>query len=327
MQAAELSVELIEEKSLTYEEVVSFKDNVVWRHLEGISVKAALEEWYKTLTSLTHARYEIAMLSLERHSLLKRDMSLQAFSLLNHNSVIDHIKKDDAPWTECTRQCHAACYISFTKFLNRRFGPVMPVATPCREKAYKTFFKVREKVKTNAISLQLAERFIDYLEAKSKPHALIAKLLLQGAKRITEVLNIKKADINWERGEIAFKQQKTDGKFKETIITFSYGIMQEARTISEANPDSDMLFITKKGYRFDKMDVYHYFLRAGAKCGLPIRMTPHVLRATGITSYRELGCTFDEIMKISGHSTTAAVMAYDKSEVAKNPSKRYNLVS
>ena len=320
------SVELIEEKPLTYEEVVSIKDNVVWNRLAGVTVDQAAGEWIKTLGPSTADRYARGLRYLERESLLKGRMSLQAFALLNHNSVVDHIKKDDIPWSECTRQCHAALYISFTKFLNRRFGSILPIATPSREKGSKTFFSVRDKVKTNALTMEQAQAFIAGLEERSRMYALIAKMLLQGAKRVSEVIDMKKQDINWDKGEVAFHQLKTSGLQKTTVITFPYAIMQELRTFCEANPDYEQVFITKKGNSVHKNDVCKFFKTTGVRIGMPFRITPHVMRTSAITAYKELGCSTDEIMKVSGHATSECVMAYDKTDMAKNPSKRFCLV-
>jgi integrase/recombinase XerD len=159
-----------EERS--YEQSVSTRDNLIWDRLLSITVRDAIEVWRPTLYPRTAKTYIGSLHQLEMHHLLDIDRTLQAFALLNHNAVVDMIKKD-LPHAELTRQKFAACYISFTKFLNRRFGRLVPVAVPSREKSSKTFFKVREKVATNAVSLKDAERFIAYLATRSKKHAVL----------------------------------------------------------------------------------------------------------------------------------------------------------
>ena len=145
----------------------------------------------------------------------------------------------------------------------------------------------------------------------------------QVALRVGEVVGMKVADISWQTGEIAFRQQKTNGTFKQTVITFPFSVMNELQQIV---PKEGFVFTTDRGFVMNTRDVYYYFVRASKRLGLRANITPHVLRATAITEYRRLGCTSDDIMKISGHTTTSAVLAYDKAAMSENASKRICLV-
>ena len=70
---------------------------------------------------------------------------------INHDAVIDKIKQLPSI-QETTRQARAATYISFTRYLSRRFPKVFKKATPSREGVSKTFFRVHEKVVTEAMN-------------------------------------------------------------------------------------------------------------------------------------------------------------------------------
>lgn len=102
-------------------------------------------------------------------------------------------------WSECSRQARAACYISFTRFLNRRTLGIVNRARPNREGTGKTFFRVYEKVKTSAMTQAQWLRFFDALEKIGPREALIAKIILQGGKRVSEVLSLRVDQIDFER--------------------------------------------------------------------------------------------------------------------------------
>jgi integrase/recombinase XerD len=71
------------------------------------------------MSKLTAVNYESGMRKLEEFGFINSFMSLQQFSQMNHNAVIDRIKTDKPiNWSECSRQARAAAYISFTSFQN-----------------------------------------------------------------------------------------------------------------------------------------------------------------------------------------------------------------
>ena len=124
----------------TYEQAQSFQTNAVWNSLDRITVEEAMGAWLGTLSPLTQINYNSGMKKLAEQGLLNPMMSLQAFALVNHESVIDQIKLVQR-WSEATRQARAACYVSFTAYLSRRLQGVVRKAVPNKEKGSKTFFQ------------------------------------------------------------------------------------------------------------------------------------------------------------------------------------------
>ncbi len=110
-------------------------------------------------------------------------MSLQLFALINHDSIIDQIKVLPE-LSECSKQARAACYISLTRFLSRRTQGVIPKATPSREGVSKTFYRVRDKVATEAMTRAQWSDFLEELHKINPRDCLIAKIILQGGKRL-----------------------------------------------------------------------------------------------------------------------------------------------
>jgi len=174
----------------TYREAKQFKDESVWQRLAELTVWQAVELWLVTLKRLTAKNYLAGFRRLVELKLVDTGMTLQQFSLVNHEAVVDTIKTQPG-WSEATRQARAAAYITFTGFLQRRTQGVISKAVTNKEGNSKTFFKVREKVKTEALSQLQSRLFLQAIEAINRRDALIAKLLLQGGKRKSEVLDLR----------------------------------------------------------------------------------------------------------------------------------------
>jgi len=156
---------------------------------------------------------------LSNWNLINLKVSLQAFSQINHDGVLDRIKKV-SDRSEATRQSRAACYIALTRFLSRRIEGIIKRAVTCREGSLsttKTFGATRSVVKSEALTPVEWMRLIDALT--NKRDALIVKMLLQGAKRVNEVLSLTVDKVDFDKRQAFFKQSKTRGEEKEIPVT------------------------------------------------------------------------------------------------------------
>lgn len=308
----------------TYEQAASFKANLVWKKLDEISVEEAISYWLQTLSPKTQLSYRSGMKKLVEFGWLNPLISLQQFALINHEGVIDRIKLFQ-DWAENTRQARAACYISFTGFLSRRLEGVIKKAIPNREGHAKTFFNVYEKVKTNAMTQAQWILFFRELEKINSRDCLIGKIILQGGKRVNEVLSLQTSQIDWDHCEITFVQSKMRRLKKETVITYPESIMKRLREyIGER---TGHVFVTRSGKPVMMNQLAMTFAKAGRAAGIPFKVSPHVLRASAVTYLKQQGFQDSDIMRVTGHSTSEMVFAYDKSSRADNASKKVNLIS
>ena len=308
----------------TYEQAASFKTNLVWKNLDEISVEEAICYWLPTLSPKTQLSYRSGIKKLIEFGWLNPLMSLQQFALINHEGVIDRIKLFQ-DWAENTRQARAACYISFTGFLSRRLEGVIKKAIPNREGHAKTFFNVYEKVKTHAMTQAQWILFFKELEKINPRDSLIGKVILQGGKRVNEVLSLQTNQIDWEGWEITFIQSKMRRLTKETVITYSEGIM---RTLRDYIGDrTGHVFVTRSGKPVMINQLAITFAKAGRAAGIPFKVSPNVLRASAVTYLMQQGFQDRDIIRVTGHSTSKMVFAYDKSSREDNPSKKLNLIS
>ncbi len=307
----------------SYEQARSQINDITWKHLAGITVQQALETWFTTLGLHTAKNYRSGFLRLIELAIVNSAMNLQAFSLINHESVVDDIKMIN-DWSEATKQARAAAYISFTGFLQRRTQGIVRKAVANKEGANKTFFKVRDKVKTEALSQPQTRQFIQQIEKINERDGLIAKLILQGGKRKEEVLNVKIEDIDFTKKQITFVQTKTRGMEKVTIINYPDHVMQELKTYIADR--TGLVFITRNHKKVAPFQIDRNFYKAGLKAGIPFRVTPHVLRVTLVTRLKELKVQDTDIMKITGHANPAQLSAYDKSDMGDNASLYHHFV-
>jgi integrase len=307
----------------TFEQAQALKDRIVWGGMESLSVDLLLNEWLGDLSFRTQINYRSGVRMLSIAGLINPMMSLQAFSLINHDSIIDKIKQV-SEWQETSRQARAALYISFTRFLSRRFPGIFKKAMPSREGTGKTFFRVHEKVVTQAMNQAQWSEFFAALLVINPRDCLIAKITLQGGKRIREVLSLTVDQINWAKREITFSQSKTKGVRKETVITYPESIMSELREY--IGDRQGHVFISSKGNPVILNQVANTFDKAGKKASIPFKVTPHVLRASTVTYLKQQGFSDSDIQKITGHASSEMVNAYDKSSRADNASKKVSLI-
>lgn len=308
----------------TYEQASSFKSNLVWKQLDLISVEESIAHWLSTLSSKTQINYRSGIRKLIELGLVDPLMSLQQFALVNHEGIIDKIKLFQ-DWAENTRQARAACYISFTGFLSRRLEGMIRKAIPNKEGHAKTFFNVYEKVKTPAMTQAQWISFFKELEKINHRDCLIGKVILQGGKRVNEVLSLHTEQISWSLREITFIQSKMRRTRKETVITYSESIMNQLKEyIGER---SGLVFVTKSGKPVMINQLAVTFAKAGRAARISFKVSPHVLRASAVTYLKQQGFQDSDIMRVTGHATSEMVHAYDKSIRSDNASKKVNLIS
>ncbi len=311
------------EISSSYEEAKSSLNDSIWKSLGEISVEDAIGKWLVTLGFYTKINYLAGFKRLIQLGLVNPQLTLQVFSLVNHESVVDDIKLVNE-WSEATRQARAAAYISFTGFLQRRTQGLVRKAMPNKEGVNKTFFNVREKVKTESLSQSQTRQFIQTLEKINSRDGLIAKLMLQGGKRKIEVLNLKISQIDFSTKKISFEQTKTRGMKKVTVVNYPEHVMNELREY--IGDRKEFVFITRTGKRVAPTQIDRNFSKAGIEADIPIKVTPHVLRVTLVTRLKELRVQDSDIMKITGHASPTQLSSYDKSDLADNASLYHHFV-
>lgn len=317
----------LEYSEKSYQEVVRIQQESYWKRMKNFSLFEVIMQWTASLNKHTCRSYRGSLLSLERIGLLSLDMNLQEFSLLNHNIVLDAIKRipsSKASWTEGTKQVRAASYISLTKFLHRMTQGIVAIAQPSKQENSRTFFKTREIVKTAAMTSPQTSSFLKELEKINSRDWLIAQTMLQGGKRSSEVLSLEISQICFQQATISFSQLKNRQTEKRIIITYPQKFMHSLKEYIGSR--KGLVFVTSSGKMVGLRQIARTFSQAGLQASIPFKVTPHVLRATAVTEYKRLGCSDSDIMKVTGHATAKMIFAYDKSSREDNASKKMALI-
>lgn len=313
------NTELTTMETFSYRQTLELKEEVIWRALSDTTLRHAIDEWLETLTGLTRKNYACGLKKLNDLNLLDLGMSLQKFSLINHNDVIDKIKKATG-LSEATKQARAACYISLTRFINRRTEGIVRVATPCREggiNTTKTFGSVRNLVKTEALEPMEWIRLIDAID--NKRDALVVKMMLQGARRISEVLALTIDKVDFDKHQAHFKQLKTRGEERWLVVNMPKSLTAEIKDLV-GDRKSGLVFVTDAGKPIRHTQIYRGMKKAAIAAGIKKNVHPHVMRASAITHHRGQGVSDAEIVRLTGQSLQM-MNRYDKASLAENASR------
>jgi integrase len=313
----------------SFTEALAVRDQIIWDRMDFVTIGEALENWLSgMLNKLTAKNYRAGMNMLISIGLINPNITLRAFALVNHTENLKKIKQlktyNSNYLSEATKQARCAAYISFTRHLHEKLDGNFRRAAPSREGTSKTFKKVRKHVKTEAMSREQWTSFLNDLHKINFRDCLIAKLTLQGAKRINEVLTLTVDRIDIAKCEISFEQSKTKGTEDETVITYPKSIIDDL--VKYIGSRNGLVFVTRTGKKILTAQVANTFAAAGVKSGIPFKVTPHVLRASCVTYLKQKDFSDTDIMKVTGHASAAMVNAYDKSSRSNNASKKINLV-
>jgi integrase len=302
--------------------------------LEYTPIKFVIEDWLKNLHGETRRNYAYYITDMMKREIIPEfdgngnEFTVGHFNYTPHERVIDFIKTVE-DWSEGTRQVRAACYISFTSYLSRISQGWFRKAEPSTLASNKTFYSVRDKCETKALTLHEWHRFIEALYKINERDALIAKAMLQGAKRISEVLSLRLDQIDFERRLISFRQSKTGGTIREIPITYPESFMSELTAYIENSQktrgEGKTVFVTNSGKQVYRTQLNATFEKASNAARLP-RVTPHVLRASWVTLAKEQGIPDSEVMKVTGHTSSKMIYAYDKTSAIENYSKKLVLI-
>jgi len=311
--------ELLTPGTFSYRQSVELQKEVIWRALADTTLRHAIDTWLGTLTGLTRRNYRCGLERLAMLGLLDPSLSLQAFSQINQNTVIDQIKK--APgMSEATKQARAACFISMTRFISRRTDGIVRAATPCKEGSLdttKTFGSTRSVVKSEALEPMEWIRLIDAIV--NKRDGLIVKLMLQGAKRISEVLTLTIDKVDFDKHQAQFKQLKTRGEERWLVVNMPEHLTAEIKSLI-GERQSGLVFLTDTGKLIQHTQVYRAMKKAATKAGIKKNVHPHVMRASAITHHRGQGVSDAEIVRLTGQSLQM-MNRYDKAGLAQNASR------
>jgi integrase len=147
----------------------------------------------------------------------------------------------------------------------------------------------------------------------SKPRLALA-LLLYTAQRRSDVVRMGRQHIR--DGVLTLKQQKTG-------ITLAIPVHPHLQAVLDATPSAHLTFlVTATGKPYGGNAFSEQFRNWCNAAALPKRCTAHGLRKAACRRLAEHGCSANEIMAISGHTTMKEIVRYtvaaDQARLARN---------
>ncbi|EPJ15129.1 phage integrase family protein, partial [Chlamydia psittaci 02DC21] len=250
-----------------------------------LTVLEAANVWLATLSPITRKNYASGIKFLVANHILDGSMKLEGLVCCDHCDILNRIKSltftySGKPVSEASKQARAACYISFTKFLYRLTKGVIKHASPSKDFGNPTFYKIRDKVKTEFISKREWLLFFDALKKISFRDYLIGKLIIQGVRKLTEVISLRTEDISFAKNQVTFKVKKRQNRYQEVKVSYPNFLMQELQDY--LGNREGWVFVSGEGQQVAINQVYYYFKLAEGDINSPIKVTPHVLRASAL---------------------------------------------
>lgn len=209
---------------------------------------------------------------------------------LNENNVKDFIQKE-IKIKEPSSVAHSIFAISF--FFEKVLNQKISIPRPKRNK------KIPEILTINEIK--------KLIESTSNiKHKLIIKLLYGCGLRVSEIVNLKKKDINFEEGLIHIKLAK--GK-KDRFVKVPESITEEL--INYCKMDKfEILFPSNRGGKLTTATIQAILKNSAKKAEIKKRVYPHLLRHSFATHLLENGTDLRIIQKLLGHSNIKTTQIY-----------------
>jgi len=143
----------------------------------------------------------------------------------------------------------------------------------------------------------------------------LMKVLLSSGARISEVLDLRLSDVDWDKGAAVVngkgsKERKVPMSKQAIESLLAYvGLRQEQQG---ELAETDWLFTTRQGGRLHRCDIGARIRRYGKAAGLAGRVGPHSFRRTCAVESLRAGMDSLEIMALLGHTSLDMTRIYCK---------------
>lgn len=209
---------------------------------------------------------------------------------LSFSSVKSYLLSQDVS-VNTSRLSYASIRFFFSEILKKPFS------------TYDIPLKKKERKLPEVLSEETIKKLIDSCD--NLKHALVIKIFYSSGLRLSELLNLKRDDIDFDRNLICVKQGKGK-KDRMTIISDSLKI-DLLKYYSKMKFKTDYVFEGRFG-KYSKKSVQKILDIAGKKIGISAH--PHILRHSFATHLLEHGVDIRHIQKLLGHSDISTTQIY-----------------
>lgn len=140
-------------------------------------------------------------------------------------------------------------------------------------------------------------------------HRLIVGIIYACGLRVSEVVNLKIKDVDFERKMLTIRQGK--GK-KDRVTLLPTSLISQLKPIIEMNSANDYLFSSNRGGKLTTRSVQSVFQKALKKSKIKKAASCHSLRHSFATHLLENGVDIRYIQELLGHSNLKTTQIYTK---------------
>lgn len=162
-----------------------------------------------------------------------------------------------------------------------------------------------------ALTREEVKRLLSVIPPTRKRDRLIVLLLYGAGLRVSELCNLKKGDIDLDRGIIVVRGGKGA---KDRVVPIPEFLAKEIRSYLETRSDSsEYLLVEERRKNKDRLSpktVWYLLRKYGEKAG--VEVTPHKLRHSFATHMLERGVDIRAIQELLGHSNLSTTQIYTK---------------
>ena len=242
---------------------------------------------------------------------LKNELELRNYSKQSIKSYLYYVKK----YLEFSKNC-GINEDSAKEYLRKQLLTKNPSTVSLISSAIQFFFKEilkqdvyfvkpkKNKTLPNILTIGELKKLIEI--TPNHKHKLIIKLLYGTGLRVSEIINLKKEDINFEENLIKINLAK--GK-KDRFVKLPSSILKELENFYKIG-DSKYLFESQRGGKLSPKTIELILSNSAKKAGIKKRVYPHLLRHSFATHLLEQGTDLRIIQKLLGHSSIKTTQIY-----------------
>ena len=156
----------------------------------------------------------------------------------------------------------------------------------------------------------------DFLAIRNRA---ILEVMYACGLRVSEAASLKVSSINFDDGVIRVFGKGSKERIVPIVPELRERIQAYLSAIRAENiclSGEKALFLTKKGNRISRSEVYRAIRRQLALFGIPGKRSPHVLRHTFATHMMNSGADLREIQELLGHASLSATQVYTHNSIA-----------
>jgi site-specific recombinase XerD len=163
----------------------------------------------------------------------------------------------------------------------------------------------REKKLPVILSKEEIEKLISV--TKNLNHRLIIQIGYSSGLRVSEIINLKWSDIDFDRNIIHIKNAK--GK-KDRIVMLSRRAKENLIALTDNT--EGYVFLTNRKEKYSDRTIQKIIENSAKRAGILKKITPHTLRHSFATHLLENGTDIRYIRDLLGHSDISTTMIYTK---------------